>query len=548
MEIKNIIGGARRTVALAASALAIAGGLIPGAAHAAAAPDRWEVLPATARAFHSATLLADGRVLVAGGCTGVAPTPEKPCLAPTADTEIFNPATKTWTPAGKMTAPRAGHSATLLNDGRVLVIGGFHGDAGEKVSPDPIGVPDGTQRLAETFDPKSNQWKAEAAPPVIKYDPKGPSGAYKGLSKGEPTGQAKDLVDLGLKGSFFSFHRSNTAIKIGAAKCSRSAASPNCGKVLVMGPASVASGLAPGIVQLFDPVKGAWELLPPCPSCTGAVHDLALLPGESVLDLSSDFTATKPRIFDVGTKAWSDAEQPPVGVAGSASIVNLPGGGILTAGGALNGVPTNATQRYNPATKKWELSPGLHHPRVVHATARLSSGNILVVGGNDGSNPASKATAVPPPGSPEANAATQRALATLGSAGINSILGSSGLARPTLSGASATGEVYDSAAGRWADVPQMQHPRGTDPLAAPWETGLAPAFSATALLDGRALVVGSGEPTAELFVPAGWSAQAASEKVAESTKAPAKDNRVLIGALVLGGLAVAFIVFRMVRR
>src|SRR5437762_1005522 len=63
----------------------------------------------------SATLLADGRVLVAGGHGS----------ATTAVAEIYNPSTGTFTAAVSLTVPRQEHSATRLGDGRVLLVDGF---------------------------------------------------------------------------------------------------------------------------------------------------------------------------------------------------------------------------------------------------------------------------------------------------------------------------------------------------------------------------------------------------------------------------------------
>ena len=86
---------------------------------------------ATARANHSATLLDDGRVLVTGG-VGVGG-------AALALAEVYDPWTNAWTPVAPMHRARAGHTATLLRDGRVLIAGG-----------DDAGVP--TDWL-EIFDP-----------------------------------------------------------------------------------------------------------------------------------------------------------------------------------------------------------------------------------------------------------------------------------------------------------------------------------------------------------------------------------------------------------
>ncbi len=73
----------------------------------------------TARYFHTATLLPDGRVLVAGGedLNGVLH----------ASAEIYDVATRQWSPTGAMGVARSGHTATLLPTGQVLVAGGTNG-------------------------------------------------------------------------------------------------------------------------------------------------------------------------------------------------------------------------------------------------------------------------------------------------------------------------------------------------------------------------------------------------------------------------------------
>ncbi len=70
-----------------------------------------------AREGHTATLLPDGQVLVAGGYNGEA----------LASTELYNPAANTWTPAASMRQARAYHTAALLHNGKVLAIGGATG-------------------------------------------------------------------------------------------------------------------------------------------------------------------------------------------------------------------------------------------------------------------------------------------------------------------------------------------------------------------------------------------------------------------------------------
>jgi len=79
------------------------------------------------RSAHTATLLANGKVLIAGG---IDPSGEN-----TTKAEIYDPGTGTFSLTGSMTAARAGHTATLLATGRVLIAGGSEGATSEVYDP-----------------------------------------------------------------------------------------------------------------------------------------------------------------------------------------------------------------------------------------------------------------------------------------------------------------------------------------------------------------------------------------------------------------------------
>ena len=99
---------------------------------------------ASARTGPTATLLADGRVLVAGGGAGDAEGG-----TPLASAEIYDPVSGSFTQTGDMTTPRASHVTARLVDGRVLIVGG--------IPMDGTGI-----RLdsAEVFDPRTGRFTA----------------------------------------------------------------------------------------------------------------------------------------------------------------------------------------------------------------------------------------------------------------------------------------------------------------------------------------------------------------------------------------------------
>lgn len=92
------------------------------------------------RSMNPTTSLADGRVLIAGGYS-VKALPSSPLLG---TAELYDPTTQVWSFTGDLTEARYNHTATLLPDGRVLVVGG--------------GTNTGFSHTAELFDPVTRTW------------------------------------------------------------------------------------------------------------------------------------------------------------------------------------------------------------------------------------------------------------------------------------------------------------------------------------------------------------------------------------------------------
>jgi hypothetical protein len=112
------------------------------------------------RVLHSATLLADGRVFVAGGASSVdVSSPLTLVAAVLKSTEIYDPATNSWSAGPNLPKPRAFHGASRLGDGKVLITGGI-----EVTDLIIVLLPDITND-ARRYDPVTNQFQSTAAFP-----------------------------------------------------------------------------------------------------------------------------------------------------------------------------------------------------------------------------------------------------------------------------------------------------------------------------------------------------------------------------------------------
>ncbi|WP_224248147.1 Kelch repeat-containing protein [Hyalangium gracile] len=231
------------------------------------------------RLHHSATLLRDGRVLVAGG---------EGFEFYSARAELYDPATNTWTMTGSMAEGRSRHLATLLPDGKVLVAGG------ENMS--------GGLTSAEVYDPATGTW-SQAGPmaePHFGTAPLLPTG--KVLATG---GTSAELYDPATR----------------SWSPTRPPLAPLGGPpvVLLSGKVLVAGGRT---AQLYDAATDTWSL-------TGA--PLEPIGGPAVLLLDGRVLVVGAELYEPNSGTWSMASPPAIFRAGY-TVTALLDGRALVAG------------------------------------------------------------------------------------------------------------------------------------------------------------------------------------------------------------------------
>jgi N-acetylneuraminic acid mutarotase len=283
---------------------------------------------------HTATLLEDGRLLVVGG-------KEKP-YGSLGTAEIFDPSTNEWSSAGSTLEPRGeGHTATLLDNG-VLITGGT------------------ASALAEIYDFSTDQWS--------------------------PAGTMMN------------------------ARLRASATLLEDGRVLVAGgeDATVTGSKLLASAEIYDPSTGEW-------TATGSMneahsgHSTALLNGKPFL--VGRYLA---EVYDPSTETWSSAGQPVRERRFGSTATAMENGTVLVTGGEWHfdasrinpaGVraggtqggsvgpaarlqvpsmkPLSSSEVFDPITSQWTSIESMSEPRANHSAILLDDGRLLVVGGGD---------------------------------------------------------------------------------------------------------------------------------------------------------------------
>lgn len=278
------------------------------------------------RSGHTATLLADGTVLVVGG---TAHRGEESRFVALASAERYDPRADTWSEVAPLSQPRHWHSATLLEDGRVLVAGGAREEQGLLSS-------------VELFAPSTN-----------RFEP------------GPPLTAARCL---------------QVAVRLGA-------------EVLVLGGRAAQGEGPPGPVatgEAFDPASGAWRALPELADARARHAALVLADGRAlVVGGATRLSLTNlAELWETQAASWRQpAHSLSLALAGHTATL-LPDGDVLVAGGeTVDLIDTPRLQRFEVKAERWCLAGNLKFSRKQHTATLLLDGSVLLVGGLSGGLP-----------------------------------------------------------------------------------------------------------------------------------------------------------------
>jgi surface antigen len=291
-----------------------------------------------ARYQHSATLLADNRVIVIGGADQGD--------ASTATAEIFDPATRAWTLVAPILHARSQHTATLLLDGRILVAGGLSTSGIQSQSGRELSS-------VEIYDATTNRW-TEVAPMV-------------------------------------SHRAMHTATLL------------STGKVLIVGGAITQPSAS--CAELYDPHLDQWSAAGTLSDCRVAHTAVVLADGTVMIAGGSDGRTegflSSTEIYEPLKNTWSAGPAMAVGRADQ-TMTKLLDGRVLVAGGitlphaALIAVATSSVEVYDPRINAWTSGPSLPTPLMSHSSVTLIDGRVLVVGGSMGGQLGSRSDVLDP--------------------------------------------------------------------------------------------------------------------------------------------------------
>jgi len=316
----------------------------------------------TARFAHTATLLPSGQVLVLGGYNRDTVSSR---LLDKSGPDLYDSGTNSWTRAGSMVTNRDGHTATLLRNGQVLVIGGDRRAAA----------------TAEWYDPATKS-SSLAAPMTTAR------------SGGHTATLLRDGQTLLLGG--YNYDRGGNRLatvelyqlrdtwvnakSMTAGRAHHSATLLSNGEVLVVGGYSGGRDVL-ATAERYDTTTNRWASAGKM-TVGRRQHTATLLTNGQVLAVggwsnidNTGSSATAAELYDPAANTWISGGTMATAHAEHTATL-LPNGQVLVIGGG-----NDTVERYDPTTNSWASAGRMTTARKGHTATLLPSGQVLVAGG-----------------------------------------------------------------------------------------------------------------------------------------------------------------------
>lgn len=280
-----------------------------------------------ARTLARAIQLPNGSALVVGGCVN-------DCLSATTNSaELYNPTSGTFTATGSMVQARAEFAITLLANGQVLVAGGC-------TAYDANGCSSTTNK-AEIYNPATGKWTATA---VLRA--------------------ARHAMNATLLAS---------------------------GKVLVAGGATAASD-ALNSTEIYDPTAKTWTLGNKMVQARSDYASIMLGTGKILFiggENINGVSISNSELYNPSTGTFA-ATGNMTATREEHTAVLLSNGNVLVSGGnkltLTTQTPLASAELYNPTTGKWTATGSMSSARAGHSSTVLTTGHVLNAGGSDAVN------------------------------------------------------------------------------------------------------------------------------------------------------------------
>jgi Kelch motif len=269
--------------------------------------------------------------------------------------------TGTWTPTGSLSVQRRDHTATLLTNGKVLINRGTGGSA-------------------ELYDPVTGI-----------FSPTGPS-LGGGFAQGSTATRLLDGRVLIVGGSPAEIYNPSIgtfspAGNLNIARVAHTATLLRDGKVLIAGGSDIASGQHLAAVELYDPLTGTFTLTGPL-NAGRLSHSATLLSdgrvliagGQQIPSPGFSISLSSAELYDPPIATFS----PTGNMIQARCCLSFTQAPLLSNGKVLivGGFPTQAAELFDPATGTFSPTGSMTIARGVPSVTLLSSGQVLVAGGN----------------------------------------------------------------------------------------------------------------------------------------------------------------------